>query len=73
MLYLDSNYTDVLEVLVAEVQAHPIFWNRSLADYKRSEKKRIVWNAIAEKVGLDGTFNYTVYRPTLVFYLLKMA
>lgn len=66
MLCLDPNSTDVLEVLVAEVQAHPILWNRSLPDYKRPDKKRIVWNAIAEKTGLDGMFNYC---KTIVFLI----
>jgi hypothetical protein len=44
----------VLEVIVNEVQAHPILWSRQNPDYKRSDKKKIVWSAIAQKVGLEG-------------------
>ncbi|CAB4041016.1 Hypothetical predicted protein [Paramuricea clavata] len=49
----DVNSIDVLEVIVNEVQAHPILWSRRNPDYKRSDKKRIVWSAIAQKVGLE--------------------
>ncbi|CAB4001124.1 Transcription factor Adf-1 [Paramuricea clavata] len=49
----DVNSIDVLEVIVNEVQAHPILWSRQNPDYKRSDKKQIVWSAIAQKVGLE--------------------
>lgn len=62
---IDQNLNDVLEVIVAEVQAHPILWNRNISDYKRSDKKRIVWRAIAEKVGLEGKIS-TLYHDQII-------
>ena len=53
-IHVVHNSYDVLEVIVAEVQAHPILWNRNTQDYKRSDKKKIVWNAIGQKVGPEG-------------------
>ena len=46
-IHVVHNSYDVLEVIVAEVQAHPILLNRNTQDYKRSDTKKIVWNAIA--------------------------
>lgn len=50
----DENLSDSLEILITKVQAHPMLWNRSNSDYKRADKKRKVWNAIAQKLGMEG-------------------
>lgn len=34
---------DFSEMLINEVQSMPILWLRSCPDYKRADKKRIVW------------------------------
>ena len=65
-IHVVNNSYDVLEVIVAEVQAHPILWNRNTQDYKRSDKKKIVWNAIAQKVGLEGKICILNHDPIIV-------
>ena len=45
---------DVDELLIIEIQAHPMLWNNTLLEYKRHDKKKIVWNSIANKLGISG-------------------
>ena len=55
---------NVDEMIILEVQVHPLLWNTHVSDYKRHDKKKIVWNSIATKLGLTGSL-------TLIFINTK--
>ena len=45
---------DKIEILIGEVQAYPILWNKKSPEYKESHKKRLVWAEISSKLDLSG-------------------
>ena len=47
---------DFTEILINEVQSMPILWLRICPDYKRADKKKIVWANIAAKLKCDGEY-----------------
>ena len=50
---------DFSEILINEVQSMPILWLRSCPDYKRADKKKIVWSNIAAKLKCDSEYSLT--------------
>ena len=52
---------DFSEMLINEVQSMPILWLRSCPDYKRADKKKIVWSNIAAKLKCDS--EYSMAKP----------
>ena len=42
------------EVLIEEVRSRFCLWNTSLRVYKEANRKKIVWEQIAQKFGKDG-------------------
>ena len=48
---------DFSEMLINEVQSMPIHWLRSCPDYKRADKKKIVWSNIAAKLKCDSEYS----------------
>ena len=51
---------DFTEVLINEVQSMPILWLRSCPDYKRADKKKIVWSNVAAKLKYDGEYSIPI-------------
>eukprot|EP00795_Rhopilema_esculentum_P017397 gene17397-8996_t len=44
---------DKTEILIGEIQAYPILWNKQSPEYKESHKKRLVWAEISLRLGLN--------------------
>ena len=71
----ETEVEDVNELLISEVQIHPILWNRQHKDYKRADKKKVVWNDIATRLRMPGMKFFKVTHffiiRNLVLELLK--
>ncbi|CAB4034631.1 transcription factor Adf-1-like [Paramuricea clavata] len=52
----ESHDDDFNEILINEIQSMPILWLRNCPDYKRADKKKIVWANIAKKLKCDVTY-----------------
>ena len=52
-LHLDAEpeVLDKMELLILEVEKNPILWDKSRADFKRTDMKDDVWGDIAKNVG----------------------
>ncbi len=46
------NSGDILELLISEVQAYPILWNKAASEYKETPKKRLLWAEIANRLNV---------------------
>lgn len=47
---------DLLQLLIAEVQVYPGIWNKKSPAYKEAQKKKLIWEKIAMKLQIGGTF-----------------
>ena len=50
---------DILELLISEVQAYPILWNKAASEYKETQKKRLLWAEIANRLNVTVDFAKT--------------
>ena len=59
---------DFNELLINEVQSMPILWLRNCPDYKRADKKKIVWSNIAKTLKCDGEYSLRHCSCSLLYY-----
>ena len=57
----NNHEDDFNETLINEIQSMPILWLRNCPDYKRADKKKIVWANIAKNLKCDGECSLTIF------------
>ena len=65
-----TQQSDLDELLINEIQAHPLIWNKQSAEYKRHDKKKIVWASIATKLGITGTLFPVLSKVVQYFHYI---
>ena len=65
----ETQNIDQTEILIGEIQACPILWDRASPEYKESHKKRLVWPEISLKLGLTGKNRILHYISTIFLVL----
>ena len=63
-----TQQSDLDELLINEIQAHPLIWNKQSAEYKRLDKKKIVWASIATKLGITGSTLFPMLRKVVLYF-----
>ena len=61
--------SDQTEILIGEIQAYPILWDKASPEYKESHQKRLVWAEISLKHGLTGK-NRILHYISKIFLVL---
>jgi hypothetical protein len=51
---ISSKMPDIIERLIVEVEKHPILYDKSLQEYKDTDKKDRVWKEVSDKLNLTG-------------------
>ena len=49
---LPTANSNILELLISEVQVYPILWNKASSEYKETHKKRLVGQKLLENLEL---------------------
>ena len=49
---------DLLQLLIAEVQVCLGIWNKKSPAYKEAQKKKLIWEKIAMKLQIGGTYSF---------------
>ena len=58
---VQSRNVDQIEILIGQIQAYPILWDKASLEYNESHKKRLVWAEISSKLGLAGKNTRLIY------------
>ncbi len=56
------NSRDILQLLISEVQAYPILWNKAALEYRETQKKRLLWAEIANRLNVTVDFAKTKWK-----------
>jgi len=57
--------SDFNKSIIYLVQANPVLYNSSLANYKNGRVKEKIWNQISEGLQVEGTFSNAYYLCTV--------
>ena len=63
---VQSRNVDQSEILIGEIQAYSILWDKASLEYKESHGKRLVWEEISSTPGLAGKNTRLIYISKVV-------